>query len=68
MSLLEDPGILKVGVAILDDVRALRKLKKFDAEGFVELANIGSDLGIVTCGLSNLAAIFLVSGFLKRRN
>ena len=58
VSLLEDPGILKVGVAILDDVRALSKLKKFDAEGFVELANIGSELGIVTCGLRNLAAIF----------
>ena len=35
-----------------------RKLRKFDAEGFVELSNIGSDLGIVTCGLRNLAAIF----------
>jgi len=59
VSLLEDPGILKVGVAILDDVRALSKLKRFDAKGFVELANIGSELGIVTCGLRNLAAIFL---------
>ena len=58
VSLLAEPDILKVGVAILDDVRALRKLKKFDAEGFVELANIGSELGIVTCGLRNLAAIF----------
>ena len=35
-----------------------RKLRKFDAGGFVELSNIGSDLGIVTCGLRNLAAIF----------
>ena len=58
VSLLADPDILKVGVAILDDVRALLKLKKFDAEGFVELANIASELGIVTCGLRNLAAIF----------
>ena len=58
-SLLADPDILKVGVAILDDIRALRKLRKFDAEGFVELSNIGSDLGIATCGLRNLAAIFL---------
>ena len=57
-SLLADPDILKVGVAILDDIRALQKLRKFDAEGFVELSNIGSDLGIVTCGLRNLAAIF----------
>ena len=59
ISLLENPDILKVGVAILDDLRALRKLRKFDAEGLVELSNIGSDLGIVTCGLRNLAAIFL---------
>ena len=58
-SLIADPGILKVGVAILDDIRALRKLRKFDAGGLVELSNIGSDLGIVTCGLRNLAAIFL---------
>ena len=58
VSLLADPDIKKVGVAILDDIRALQKLRKFNAEGFVELSNIGSDLGIVTCGLRNLAAIF----------
>ena len=29
-SLLADPDILKVGVAILDDIRALQKLRKFD--------------------------------------
>lgn len=58
VSLLADPAVLKVGVAILDDIRALRKLKEFDAAGFVELSNIGSELGIVTCGLRNLAAIF----------
>jgi ribonuclease D len=56
--LLEDPGVLKVGVAILDDVRGLQKLSNFNAAGFVELADIASSLGIVTCGLRNLAAIF----------
>ena len=59
VELLEDSAILKVGVAILDDVRGLQKLSNFLAGGFVELANIASDLGIVTCGLRNLAAIFL---------
>ena len=59
ISLFENPNILKVGVAILDDIRALLKLRHFEAEGLVELANIGSGLGIVTCGLRNLAAIFL---------
>ena len=58
ISLLADPEILKVGVAILDDIRALQKLCKFDAESFVDLSNIASELGIVTCGLRNLAAIF----------
>ena len=59
ISLLVDPKILKVGVAILDDIRALKKLNKFDANGFIELSNIGKNLGIVTCGLRSLAAIFL---------
>ena len=58
VSLLNDKNILKVGVAILDDIRALQKLCKFDPGGFVELSDIGNQLGIVTCGLQNLAAIF----------
>ena len=59
VALLEDSTILKVGVAILDDVRGLQKLINFKADGFIELADIAGDLGIVTCGLRNLAAIFL---------
>jgi len=59
VAILEDPDILKVGVAILDDVRGLKKLSNFKADGFIELADIAGDLGIVTCGLRNLAAIFL---------
>jgi len=57
-SLLKDKNILKVGVAILDDIRALQKLCKFEPGGFVELSKIGNQLGIITCGLQNLAAIF----------
>ena len=59
VALLEESAILKVGVAILDDVRGLQKLSNFKAESFVELADIAGELGIVTCGLRNLAAIFL---------
>ena len=59
VALLEDSTILKVGLAILDDVRGLQKLSNFKAEGFIELADIAGDLGIVTCGLRNLAAIIL---------
>jgi len=59
VEILEDSVILKIGVAILDDIRGLQKLTNFKAEGFIELADIAGDLGIVTCGLRNLAAIFL---------
>jgi len=59
VALLEDSSILKVGVAILDDVRGLQKLSDFNAGGFIDLADIAGDLGIVTCGLRNLAAILL---------
>ena len=59
VALLEDLTILKVGVAILDDIRGLQKLSNFNAEGFIELADIAGDLGIVTRGLRNLAAIIL---------
>ena len=59
IEILEDSAILKVGIAILDDVRGLQKLSNFKPGGFIELADIASDLGIVTCGLRNLAAIFL---------
>ena len=58
VALLEDSAIVKVGVAILDDVRGLQKLSNFKADGFIELAEIAGELGIVTCGLRNLAAIF----------
>ncbi len=66
VEILEDPDILKVGVAILDDVRGLQKLGNFKADGFVELADIAGDLGIVTCGLRNLAAIFLGVRIIKK--
>ena len=64
--LLANPDILILGQAILDDIRALRKLRKFEVKGFVELSNIASELGIVTCGLRNLAAIFFGARISKK--
>ena len=43
----------------MDDIRALQKLSNFNAKGLVELSNIASELGSVTCGLRNMAAILL---------
>ena len=66
VKLLEDSSIQKVGVAILDDVRGLQKLRNFQAGGFIELADIAGELGIVTCGLRNLAAIILGVRIIKK--
>lgn len=57
--LLADERILKVGVAIRDDIRALQRLQGFQPQGFVELADIAESMKIVTRGLRNLAAIWL---------
>lgn len=58
-SILADPTIIKVGVAIRDDVRKLRERQDFRPAGFVELADITHKLEIVNTGLRSLAAIFL---------
>lgn len=62
----ENGDIAKPGVAILDDVRGLVKLRPFQEQGVVELADIAHQLGIETTGARNLTAIFL--GFKISKN
>ena len=57
--LLASPESQKVGVAIRDDIKGLQQLGSFVPQGFVELSQLARRLGIVTCGLRNLAGIFL---------
>ncbi len=58
-SILSDPGIIKAGVAIRDDITGLQKLGSFDPAGFVELQEFVNDYGIESNGLRKLAAIVL---------
>lgn len=51
--------LLKVGVALHDDVKALQDLHDFKPVGFVELSSITRTWGIENTGLRSLAAIFL---------
>ncbi|HAA12165.1 MAG TPA: 3'-5' exonuclease domain-containing protein 2 [Cytophagales bacterium] len=62
----ENPDITKPGVAILDDVRGLKKIRPFSESGVVELADLATKLGIETTGARNLTAIFL--GFRISKN
>ncbi len=56
---LESPRILKVGVALHDDIRRLRQMYDFEPGGFVDVADIARELGVEKTGLRSLAGIFL---------
>ncbi len=57
--ILESEGIRKVGVAIDDDIKDLRKIRPFRPGGFVPLEHFVKQAGIQNNGLRKLAAIAL---------
>jgi len=59
IKLLSDPSVIKVGVAVHDDIRFLKGVKKFSPGGFVDLQRFVRDYGIQSSGLKKLAAIVL---------
>lgn len=58
-SILSDPGILKVGAAVTDDIRGLQKIAKFKAAGFVDLQKIVWEYGIKDKSVKKMSAIIL---------
>jgi len=64
--ILSDPDLIKVGVAIRDDIKGLQKYSGFVPAGFVELQNYVSDFGIENNGLRKLAGIVLGFRISKR--
>jgi len=65
MLLLEDETILKLGVAIRDDLIDLKKLSSFDPDGFLDLGVMSKELEIPYHGLRKLAA-YLLHGRLSK--
>lgn len=59
LPLLEDPSLLKVGVALRDDVKRLQALTPFKPAGFTDVSEMTQALGIENTGLRSLAALFL---------
>jgi len=57
--LFENPNILKIGVAIRDDIKALQALKKFTPHGFVELTTLTKEAGLEAEGVKKLTALIL---------
>ncbi len=58
-TLLADERIIKTGVAIHDDIKALRSLTPFEPGGFVDLQTVVAAHGIKQLGLKKLSAIIL---------
>lgn len=58
VEILEDPDIIKTGVAVKDDLYNLNKIEKLEAAGFEDLAVLAQSLKIEQTGLRNLTAIF----------
>jgi ribonuclease D len=58
-AVLSDPGIIKCGVAIHDDIKILNGRRNFHPAGFIDLQSFVKDYGIVSSGLKKLSAIVL---------
>lgn len=59
VKILSDGSIIKTGVAVHDDIKSLKSIKKFTPEGFLELQSYVKHFGIQCSGLKKLAAIIL---------
>lgn len=56
--ILEDPKIIKSGVALKDDLDKLRQIEEFTPAGFEDLAQLAGPLKVEQTGLRSLTAIF----------
>lgn len=56
---LSNASIIKVGVALDDDLNALKKRRTFYPQGFTDLNLLAPALGIENIGVRNLAALIL---------
>lgn len=67
LDILSDPDITKAGVAIHDDIRFLKTIRKFNPAGFIDLQPFVKDYGIQSSGLKKLTAIILGFRISKRQ-
>ncbi|MDR3317728.1 MAG: 3'-5' exonuclease domain-containing protein 2 [Puniceicoccales bacterium] len=57
--IFESESLLKVGIAIRDDVLKLRDIENFKPAGFKDISDLTRSLGVHQTGLRNLSGIFL---------
>lgn len=59
ISLFENPDIIKAGVAIHDDIKALQKINKFQPVSFIELSTMAKASGLQVESVKKLAGLLL---------
>ncbi len=59
VTFLENDEILKAGIGVRDDIKALQQLKRFKANGFVELSSIAKNKGLQVESVKKLAGLLL---------
>jgi ribonuclease D len=59
VDVIEDPGIIKIGVALHEDLKDLGMYRKTKPAGFVDLQKFVGQFGIESKGLDKLTAIIL---------
>jgi len=59
ITILASPKILKMGVAIRDDIKILQRIVPFKPGGFIELQDLVKNYGIENFSLKKLSAIIL---------
>jgi ribonuclease D len=57
---------IKAGVAIADDIKKLQDIRNFKPAGFVEIADLSTQAGILNTGLRSLAGLLLKMRVSKR--
>lgn len=65
-NIFEDQKILKVGVAIRDDLKLLQKLFKFDPKNFIELQSVAKEKGLKNMGLRGMTEEVLQASLSKK--
>ncbi len=59
IALFENENIIKAGVGIRDDIRALQKLKPFEPAGFLDLSTLARQAGLQVESVKKLTALLL---------
>ena len=59
LDIFSDITIIKVGIAIHDDVRDLKRIKDFKDRSFIDLNNLAKDYGFISIGAKKLSALIL---------